>query len=510
LTSTAEPTKTGASGVVARNAVLRAGGEVIAKLASVVFFVAVARDLGETGFGDFMFALSFTTVLILGAGFGTEDLVAREVARERSRVHEYLSNVVALKATISVLVLLVAAAVVNFAGYSADARSAVYILGAAIAIENLGRSWHSVFQAFERMGYISFALITQRTVTAVAGVLTLTAGGGIVAVSLVYLGGAVLGFVINFLTLRRFVVRPQLSLDRSRWLPILKAGLPIGLITVLFTALLKVDQVLLSFFAGGDNREVGYYAAAFRLIEATMFVAWAFSSAVLPWLSRQGPEEGPLARGYELGMKAMAGTLLPMALTFSLFARHLIDLFYGSQYDSAVFPLVLLGSITVFYGLNSLAATALVARDRPLAFVRLVVVVAIQNIAMNAVLIPRYGADGAAVTAAVSGLVLTAAAIYVVQRMFGRLHLARAFAGPVAGGLAMAGLVVLLRAPFPVELAAGLLAYVCVALLVEWRAFPRDLALFMRLARAAATRIHPGRVRLTGGGSTPRHGRAAP
>jgi O-antigen/teichoic acid export membrane protein len=484
---------------------------VIAKIASVVFFVAVARELGETGFGDFMFALSFTTVLIVAAGFGTEDLLAREVAREQSRVHDYLSNVVALKTALSVLVLLAAAAIVNLAGYSAEARAAVYILGAAIAVENLGRTWHSVFQAFERMGYISVALITQRTVTAIAGVITLVAGGGLIAVSLVYLGGAILGLVINFLTLRRFVVRPRLAVNRSRWLPILKAGLPIGLITVLFPALLKIDQVLLSFFAGGDNREVGYYAAAFRLIEATMFVAWAFSSAVLPWLARQGPDDQvALARGYELGMKAMAVTLLPMALTFSLFAPDLIDLFYGSQYESAVFPLVMLGSITLFYGLNTLAATALVARERPLAFVRLVVVVGIQNIAMNAVLIPRYGADGAAVTAAVSGVILTTAAIYVVQGMFGRLQLGRAFAAPAAGGLAMAGLVVLLNAPFPVELAAGFVAYAAVAALTERRLFPDDLALFSRLARAAVARIHPERGELSGAASTPRHGRAAP
>ena len=208
-----------------------------------------------------------------------------------------------------------------------------------MAIENLGRTWHSVFQAYERMGYIAFALIVQRTVTAVAGVAALMAGGGLIAVSVVYLGGAVLGFVVNFFTLRRFLVRPRLSLDRSRWLPIMKAGLPIGLVTVLFTAVLKVDQTLLSFFEGADNREVGYYAAAFRLVEATMFVAWAFSGATLPWLSREDAEHGRLARGYELGMKVMAGVLLPMALAFALFARDWIDLFYGNRYEPAVLPL---------------------------------------------------------------------------------------------------------------------------------------------------------------------------
>ena len=72
--------------------------EVVAKIASVVFFVATARVLGEESFGDFMFAISFTTVLFVVSGFGTEELLAREVSRERSTVHHFLSNTVAVKA----------------------------------------------------------------------------------------------------------------------------------------------------------------------------------------------------------------------------------------------------------------------------------------------------------------------------------------------------------------------------------------------------------------------------
>src|SRR3712207_6855227 len=51
-----------ATRLVARNAAFRSGGEVVAKLASVAFYVAMARALGETGFGDFQFALALTTV----------------------------------------------------------------------------------------------------------------------------------------------------------------------------------------------------------------------------------------------------------------------------------------------------------------------------------------------------------------------------------------------------------------------------------------------------------------
>ena len=108
------------SSTVARNAAARTVGEVVAKGASVVFFVVMARKLGERGFGDFMFALSFTTALVIAAGFGSEELIAREVSRDRRRIHDYLSNVVAVKVIGTVALLAVAIVVVNVAGYSAD------------------------------------------------------------------------------------------------------------------------------------------------------------------------------------------------------------------------------------------------------------------------------------------------------------------------------------------------------------------------------------------------------
>src|SRR5918998_6956714 len=78
---------------IARNAAVRAGGEAVGKIASLAFFVVMARELGRAGFGDFVFAFSLGTVLMLASGLGTEDLIAREVARDHRRVHGYLWNI---------------------------------------------------------------------------------------------------------------------------------------------------------------------------------------------------------------------------------------------------------------------------------------------------------------------------------------------------------------------------------------------------------------------------------
>ena len=206
----------GESRLVAFNAVVRGGGEVFAKLASVVFYLAVARELGATQFGDLMFALSFTTVITLPSGFGTEELIAREVARDKERVHEYAANVMAMKVVLSVVLLGLAELIVVLGGYSHDVKLTVLVVGGAVAIENLGRTWTAVLQAYQRMEFVSVALIAQRVLTAVVGVGVLMAGGGLLAVSFVMLGSAIAGFALQTTLMDRRVVHVLPRVDRSR------------------------------------------------------------------------------------------------------------------------------------------------------------------------------------------------------------------------------------------------------------------------------------------------------
>src|SRR5689334_15005929 len=101
-----------AQGRVATNTFARAAGEAVAKLASLAFYVVLARQRGSEEYGTFVFALTLTGALLIGAGFGTDELIAREVARARAHAGRYLSDVAALKALTSVGLLAVAVGIV--------------------------------------------------------------------------------------------------------------------------------------------------------------------------------------------------------------------------------------------------------------------------------------------------------------------------------------------------------------------------------------------------------------
>ena len=478
-----EGTRSSASRTVAWNAAARTVGEVVAKLASVVFFLVVARELGAARFGDLIFAISFMTVMTLPAGFGTEELIARDVARDPERVHEYASNVMAIKVALSVVLLLVGEAIVIALDYSGEVQLVVLLVGAAVAIENLGRTWGAVLQAYQRQEVVAVALIVQRVLTAVAGVTVVLSGGGLVPVSVVMLVSAVVGFAVATIAMQRLVVTIRPRIDRSKWRALISAGIPIGAVAVLLGALGKIDQTLLSFLSDEGNRDVGFFGAAFRLVEATFFIGWAISAAMLPWFAAQGGGPSAIASGFELGTKVTAAVLVPIGLTFTLFAEPIIDLFYGSGYEAAVEPLRFLGAMVVFVGINDLAAILVIAREKPLAFARVVGAVLLVNVGANLVVIPAYGASGAAAVAAISAFLLFALGFVLVRSMTGRVRLVRPLGAAAAGGLAMAGTVLVCGLPDVAAAVAGFIAYAIVFLAFERLAYPEDLKVFGALLR---------------------------
>jgi O-antigen/teichoic acid export membrane protein len=393
---------------------------------------------------------------------------------------------IALKALNGVLALLVAVVVVNAGDYSASARAAVYGVGIGSALEVLSKSWFSVFQAYERLDLISACIVLQRGLTAAAGVTVLLAGGGVVAASACYAGGAFVVVLVAEWWVRRLGVR-RAPVDRSGWWGLVRAGIPIGMIGLLLTLLLRVDVTMLSFLS--DASTVGEYSAAYRLVEATQFLGWAFAGAMLPWLARGSVS---LARGYGIALKALNAVLAPLGLAFVLFAAPLIELLYGPRFAGAVVPLRLLGAMTLLFGINAFASTVLIARDRPGAYTRVVAPMVVVNIALNAALIPSRGADGAAFAATFTSALLAALALWQAHVVVGRADVVGAFAGPVLGCAAMAAFSLLVGLPWIPEAILSGAVYAVVLAAWEWTV-RRDDALIL-LSVLPGSRFRAGRT----------------
>ena len=472
---------TGSARRVARNAAIRSVAEIIGKGATFVMFIAIARKLGPAGFGVITFALALSGQLLPLATFGADAVLTREVARGRAALGSFMGNVVTIKVIATVPALLLTAAVVELGGYTSELRLATYLIALSVALDTLENTWNAAFQAYERLELVSILVVFERVITGAAVFALLAMGAGVIPVASVFPVVAAATIVLAGLMLR-LVTQPEWHVQRDRLLPLVRAGIPIGVIALLFTVMLKLDTVLLSLLT--NSHDVGIYGSAFRLFESTMFLSWSLGAAVFPWFSRIHPERlDDLRRGYEMSVVVMVGLLMPVGVAFLLLAEPIIHVIYGTAYDAAVLPLRLLSVVVVCYGLNAITSNVLTAHDRPGLLHRVLLITLVQNIVMNLVLIPPYGATGAAMSAAVSGLLLGALTLRQAATALGSIHLTRIFLAPVIGGAAMALVVLLVRADLVQGLLFGIAAYALAFLLAERALFPDDFVRLRRLVR---------------------------
>jgi len=454
--------------------------DIASKLASLAFFVVMARKLGASSFGVFTFALAFAILATTLANFGQDVLLTREVARDHGRLGEYFANTLALKVVLATGSLTVAIGVAAVLGTDRETVEALLLLGPAVTLELLMATCFASFQAFERLEFIPVALISQRFVTAAVGIVALVQGAGVVAVSAIYLAGAALGFALALWLLMRKIARPALRVEPGRWLPLMQAAFAIGLAAVFAIVFFRIDTAMLAAFE--PKNVVGAYGAAYRLLEATLFISWSVGAAVYPVYSRRtATSVPPVSLVFQRSLKLSVALTLPLAAGGLVLAGPLIRLLYGSSYGNAETALRLLTPTIALYPICYLAGYLLVSQDRQRVLTWVYGLVTLENIVANLVLIPWLSLNGAALSTSISQLLVAVAFVAFAERAVGALDWTRIAVGPVLATLLATGAMTALRNELVLAVTAGAAVYAVALVLFERFLFPEDARAILSL-----------------------------
>ena len=298
--------------------------------------------------------------------------------------------------------LVVMTGVVAVQGRSLEIAAVILTVSLGIGFEDQAGTLYAVFNGRERQQYVAFTLIVNRVATALMGIGAAVAGAGALTIAILFSRLAL-------------VSQPRTGSCTgsccSRRCPSSHArgesccgGAPLAVAGILATLSFRTSVVLLGLVAAG-SADVGEFGAAYRLIEATMFVPAAFNAAALAWFSR----EAEIGRGFEMAIKTVLALMLPIGLGMALFAEPLIEALYGAEYGGAITPLRLLGAMAALWGVNTTVLTVLVSRGRPDVYTFPALVALVPNAVLALVLISAHGADGAAIAALAGAAVLVIA-----------------------------------------------------------------------------------------------------
>ncbi|MCP9489433.1 MAG: flippase [Solirubrobacteraceae bacterium MAG38_C4-C5] len=465
------------------NSGFRAIADIGSKLAVLALFVVIARGLGASAFGAFTLALTIATLSATLAKLGQQSALTRAVARDRAMVHDYLSNTICLQLVLAMPVVALATLGAPLFGVKADLRWLFAALGIAMLIEALIATVFAVYQAYERLGYLPIVLITQRWLSSLGGIAAILLGAGVEVVGAIYLAGAAGALLMAWVILTRRVVRIRWQVDRARWLPLLRAALPIGIAGVFNAVLFRIDTAMLAAYEPADI--VGNYSAAYRGLESTLFLSWAVAAAVYPVFARLSrTSQPPVSLVFERSLKLALAASLPVAAGAMILAEPLVLVVFGDGFPLAAGALVLLGPAIALYPLAYLSAQLIVATDHQRLLAPIYATIALQNILTNLVLIPVLSLDGAALSTAITQVLLTGVLLVIAVRTSGTVSARRIALGPALATLAGATAMLLTRDRLELALVVGPLVYIGTLYALERRLFPEDV----RVVRAALRR----------------------
>jgi O-antigen/teichoic acid export membrane protein len=473
---------------VAKNTLLRAAGEILGKLASLLLFAVLAREVGVSDVGAFVFAFAWVQVAMMPIGLGFERYILRTIARDRSQVDELFFNVLYLKVLRSLPVAALSFTAIGLLGYDAQTRTAVYVLTLGQLLDSMARTLFAVFNAFERGSLIAATVVVQRYLAAGMGLVALAAGGGVVSVCVTFTVGTGIGLAWGLVLMRRSIGIPRLALpaDARRQLRRMSRGY--GVQDILGILLARLDAVMLSLLA--SQAAVGRYGAAYRLLESTFFLTSAINGAFAAMFAYLGRDTDPtvgavFARSIKLGLSA----LVPCAVAFGVLAEPLSRAFFGAQLEGAAGPLRLLAPAVVMLGLVTLSSSLLLGRREPALLVRIAAVAVGVNIALNLVFIPLWQEQGAAAAMLVTGALFAAILLAYAIREVGVARLGAMWSGPLAAGAAMAAVMWPLSDNLLAAVPAGAAVYLGVLFAVERALNPVDIEFVFSMLRR---RLRPG------------------
>lgn len=368
----------------------------------------VARYLGPASFGELNYALALVGMFSVIASLGIDGNIVRDLVREPQKQSEILGTAFRLKIAGAILSALACVSVVSILRlHHPQTIWLVAILSAGmlfLAIETISVWFQAQVQSkytvyAKNLAYVLGALIRVGLILNKAPLIAF-AWAGLVETSL-----AAFGLILVYR--RKHGCLPTAwTASWPRAKALLREGWPLLLASVSSMLYLRLDMVMLGEMSG--DHTVGIYGAATRLSEVWYFLPMAIVSSLQPSLVRareQGREQ--YSRRLLQIYRLMAALSILVSLLVMFMADSLINLLYGAQYKEAgaVLALHIWASVAVFLGVAS-SQYLIIENLQKLSFYRTTIGLGCNTI-LNFILVPHFGAIGAAVATLVSYCVAT-------------------------------------------------------------------------------------------------------
>ncbi|MFC1668539.1 flippase [Chlamydiota bacterium] len=387
----------------------------------LLFFIMIfaARFLGDADFGRYSFALAFVALFQVLADWGLSYASTIEIARDPAKGKEYLGNILGFQLISCILISILIILISQFMNIPSLTRTIIYLQVCIMILRSYKITFRMLFKAYERFDLEALTLFFERGSILIISFFVLYTGHGLIPFVLVFLGVRIIDLILTITLSQKKVISAIPQFNFGLWKDLFKKGFPFVLSYTLIFIFFQIDTVMLGLMR--TVQEVGWYNAPFRIIEGLLVIPAIISYALLPTLSQAHTfSKDAVISLYKRGSKYLLLLALPLIVTCIIGAGKIIPLIFGSEYMPSIRIFQLLMPALLFLFLSNLGFTVISCINRQkIVITRALVCVGI-NITLNALLIPRYGAQGAALATCITeAIFFMFFALYLAKHGYG-------------------------------------------------------------------------------------------
>ena len=406
---------------IVKNASWIIGCKIVQSVLNIVISMIVARTLGPSNFGLLNYATSVVAFFIPLMNLGINNILVNEFVNSPENEHTIMGSALTLTSLSAILCM---GGVGLFVGFVNAGERDTLIVALLYSLVLLA-------QAFELTQYwFQYKYLSKFTAIVMLAAYVVVTGYKIVILILktnVYWFSVVnaidyflIAIALFFLFRKHSGGWPKFS--KSVALRLLKNGRPYIISTMMITVYAQTGSVLLKLLI--DETAVGFYTTATTITGMTGFVFTAIIDSMRPAIFEAKKES---REKYETYVKKLYCIITYMSLAqsiaFTLLAKPIVSILYGSAYQPAVPILQVVVWYLAFSYMGGVRNIWILAEQKTKYLWIINLSGALLNVTLNLVLIPYMGIMGAAVATVITQIFTNVIIGYIIKPIRGNNRL---------------------------------------------------------------------------------------
>ena len=388
-----------------KNAGMLLAGTMTRMIASFVFVIYCADQLGVEGFGQYTIAVHYFELFLSLTATAVGILLTRDMARWPSHGRQLMTSAIVLALAMCVLAIIAMTGVGSSFNYSSETCTALLIASLALIPASVCAVFEAVFVARERAEFLTAGVAVESLLKIGLSIMMLALGYGVVSLIWVLLSVR-LALMFAYLVGLQRIGALGWSFHRKRSLRFVSCWRIFAAENWMASLYTNLDVIVLSWITG--EAAVGIYSAAWKIVRLGSVAAKAYTTAVFPVMSRLHSESREsFTRLYRHTIRVMCAIALPAIAVVSVVPDRMIGLLFSEEYAAAAPVLQVLIWVLLIDFLNPFLSHALFAQGRQAKSMHVAAISLVVNSIATYALVVQYGAVGAATGTVIGGLVAT-------------------------------------------------------------------------------------------------------